>query len=247
MKLISFIPLNRFTNARPNPKTIQHRLITSLVGNSIAALKTDGPFHNLCRPLNEITRIIQRVHQHVCGHASYGDMKTLLQRNQMWNDDVQRYLASVIERCSSCIAAASPPSIRKISIAGINREFNDVVFIDHLWLDEICLLHVMDSYSRFSIAQPVQSTALSQAVVAFENLWISHFWPPSSVQGDLAFRFPEFIDFLNQYNISFRPVPPKKASQEFVGAKTWCHTSNIYKIASVIVYLKFSSSCCFRC
>lgn len=36
----------------------------------------------LC-PLSEVSRIVRRVHDHVCGPASFGDICTLLQRDNI--------------------------------------------------------------------------------------------------------------------------------------------------------------------
>lgn len=214
----SFIPLCPLMRSQSLSK-YHSCSVMSLVGHSVRTSVSSENSETLARPLNEITRIVQRVHDHVCEHASYGDVRTLLQRNKLWNNDVQRYVASTVEKCPNCIAAAPPATTRKVSISGINRCFNDVVFVDHFWLDDICLFHAMDSFSRFSIAQPVTSTAISEVIVAFENLWISHFWPPSQVQGDLAFRFPKFTDFLAKCNISFRPVPPRRHHKNLLEPK----------------------------
>lgn len=74
-------------------------------------------------------------------------MKTLLQRNNRWDDYVQRLLSSIVEKGSHFIASSPHPANRKVSIAGINPEFNDLVFIEHFWLDNICLIHFMDAHS----------------------------------------------------------------------------------------------------
>lgn len=62
----------------------------------------------------------------------------------------------------------------------------------------------MDSYLKFSGVQPVRSTSLSEAFIAFEKVWIFSFWPPQ-----LSFpQFEEFLTYLEQCNISYLPFPP---------------------------------------
>lgn len=51
----------------------------------------------------------------------------------------------------------------------INRQFNDVVCIDHIWLICQFLFHIMASYSRFSVAQPKESTALSTVITIYNS------------------------------------------------------------------------------
>lgn len=82
---------------------------------------------SLSRPIDEVSKIVKRVHDHVCGHASFGDMRTLLQRDRLRIADVERILFTAVEKCPHCIAAAPPASKRTVSIAGINRQFNDTV------------------------------------------------------------------------------------------------------------------------
>lgn len=41
--------------------------------------------------------IVEKVHQHVCGHSNYTDMRVLLERNNFWNDQVEKYLSQVLE------------------------------------------------------------------------------------------------------------------------------------------------------
>lgn len=158
-----FITHNCFTG-KPGTPSISNRPMVSLSGHSI-----NGPTNfsmELSRPLSDVSRIVSMVNDHVCGHATYGDMRTLLQRNRLWNDYVQRVLATVVETCARCNADASPPLTGNVSISGSNRNFNDVVFIDPFWLDNICMFHMMDSFSRYSLAQPVNKKSLFEAIVS---------------------------------------------------------------------------------
>ena len=124
----SFLSLSSFTNSM-NKQSINSNKVAALVSHSASSNL------QLERPISELSRIVKRVHQHVCGHATYGDMKTLLIRNSIWNDEVQRLLADTVEKCENCIAASPPPTNRPVSITGINRQFNDLVCIDHFYLD----------------------------------------------------------------------------------------------------------------
>ena len=212
-----YIALDRFVQ-QDSSSTTSARSVVSLAGNSVCVSESTSK-QLKGRSLSDITRIVNRVHDHVCGHSSYGDIRTLLQRNQLWNEDVQKYLSSIVERCPNCIASSSPPSNRKVSISGINRQFNDVVCVDHFWLDGQCMFHIMDSFSRFSVAQPVESTALVDTTIIFESMWISQFWPPGSVQGDLAFQHDQFQAFLTMYGIDFRPVAPRRHHKNLLEPK----------------------------
>lgn len=73
-------------------------------------------------------------------------MRTILQRNNIWNSDVQHILSNTVEKCEHYIATAPPPSNRKVSIAGINPHFIDLICVDRFYIDELRLFHVMDTY-----------------------------------------------------------------------------------------------------
>lgn len=75
----SYIMLDRFTHVRDCSGSLSPDSI-ALIGSSASASSTPSP---IMRSLHDIKRIIDLVHNHVCGHASYGDIRTLLQRNKI--------------------------------------------------------------------------------------------------------------------------------------------------------------------
>lgn len=87
----SYVLLNRFTGSVPKYITASSYLLTltsnyaSINGNEITTPS---------RTLKEVRHIVRRIHEHVCGHAKYGDMKILLQRNKLWSNDTQKLLSS---------------------------------------------------------------------------------------------------------------------------------------------------------
>lgn len=77
--------------------------------------------------------------------------------------------------------------------------------MDHFFLDDVTLFHMMDVASRFSVAHAVITTSLDEAIYAFEALRISQFWPPNSVHADGAFHHDSFKALLNKYDINRVP------------------------------------------
>lgn len=55
------------------------------------------------------------------------------------------------EICFSCTAITPTATALETAVPGINTCFNDLVFIDLFWLKDICLLHEIDVFTRFSI------------------------------------------------------------------------------------------------
>lgn len=86
------------------------------------------------RPWRELTQIFEKEHRHVCGHASYTDIKLLLQLNNLWNESVNKYLSTTFEECASFNVTACLQPARKVSLGSMYRSFNEVVYVDHLFL-----------------------------------------------------------------------------------------------------------------
>ena len=110
--------------------------------DSLAQLPVDQ------RSWPQLKRIVDRVHSHTCGHASYSDIRSLLERNGLWTPAVSHYLNETIEKCVNCVASSSPMPSRRVAISNLNRSFKETVCIDHFYLDDIRLFHTMDTVSR---------------------------------------------------------------------------------------------------
>ncbi len=160
-----------------------------------------------------VKRIVDKVHNHVCGHSTYSDMRTLLERNGFWNNAVQHYLTNAVSNCKDCIASSTPPPSRRVSLATLSREFNQVVAVDHFYLDSIRLIHFMDTVSRFSACYICESASMKEAIFAFHACWLNQFWTPESLHGDQAFLAKEFQEYISKLGITFRPVPSRRHSK----------------------------------
>ena len=111
------------------------------------------------------------VQKHVCGLANYTDFQILLESNDLWNDAVASYISQLIESCTACRFTASPQPNRKVSITSLSTQFNEVLCIDHFYLDAIHLMYFKDLTTRYSAVFDVDTTKMEDAVIAFEALW----------------------------------------------------------------------------
>lgn len=91
----SFVPLIRSTSAS-NSSTPS---LSSLAGRPVPAtcdvaddVHPSEHVDSLSRPIAEVSKIVKRVRDHVCGRASFGDMRTLIQQNCLWDADVEKIL-----------------------------------------------------------------------------------------------------------------------------------------------------------
>lgn len=202
-EFLSYIPLVAFA-----PKAKRLSVMLCLNGN-------------ICNNYswNETKSIINKVHRHVCGHANYTDMRLLLERNNMWSDVVSDYVGNIIESCTACRSTAPPQPSRKVSISSLSRNFNDVVCLDHFFLESLCILHCMDMATRYSSASIVSSTSLENVIMGFESSWLSQFWLPDAIQADSAFAGSIFKNYLASRGIRLRLVPPRRHSRNPLESK----------------------------
>lgn len=103
--------------------------------------------------LYEAHWIVSSVHDHNCRHATYNEVKALMQGSRIWNEELQRLVTTVVRKRFLFSSAAFPSSTEKVWTSGINQTLHDVAVIDHFWLDGICWFHILEIFWRNSAAQ----------------------------------------------------------------------------------------------
>ena len=191
-------------------------------GNFISVNDTDTGalcIHSATVSNHDVGKIIKRAHEHVCRHASYDDMRILLQRNNLWADNTKNILLSIIENCPHCIITKAPTGLRPVSLSRINSRFNESVCVDHIFLDGIIIFHVMDKATRYSVAAIVESTKISEAIIVFDTTWVNQYWSLGTLFGDQAFNTEAFKSHLNFHNIKFNPIPARRHNKNAIESK----------------------------
>ena len=166
-----------------------------------------------------VKRIVDRVHRHVCGHAAYSDIRTLLERNDMWTSSVKHYLDRIIQQCANCVKSSRPQPTRKVSLSSLNSSFNDTVYIDHMYLDDMKIFHAMDMYSRFSACVVTKSTSMTESIIAFQACWLNLHWNPRTVQADPAFKNTEFQQFADDNGFELSIIAPRRHNKNTLEPK----------------------------
>lgn len=167
----------------------------------------------------ELKSVADKVHKHICAHADISDVKLLLQRNNLLSPDVEKYLTFVMSRCSGCRSTAKPQGSRKVSLSSLNRDFNEVVCVDHVFLDNIRLFDVMDAKIRYSAGTICDDLSVQSSILSFVSCWLNPFWSPITVRGDTAFNNEQFISFIHEIGSSFGPVPPRRHQKNVIESK----------------------------
>jgi len=209
--LHSFIPYNTFCGKR--------RVLCESDKSTIFCATAIVSCSEESRPWIETKKIVDKVHTHVCGHSNFSDIKILLERNSIWDESVEKYLVQIMESCISCRTTALPKPSRKVSLSSMSRQFNDVVCVDHFFLDNLCIFHAMDAITRYSAGSCVPDTSMVHSILSFETLWISQFWIPSAILFDRAFKNTQFDDWMKNYGIDSNPIPPRRHNKNVLESK----------------------------
>ena len=170
-------------------------------------------------PWPKLKHLLDRIHQHVCGHGSLSDIKTLLQRNNLWTNETHQYIAKLMQDCAHCVHSSEPKPPRKVSLHMMNKQFNHTVFIDHFYLDETRLFHIMDGSTRYSSVSITPSTSMSESIIAFQSAWLNCHWIPEVVQADNAFDNAEFRAFIKTIGAKLQIVPPRRHQKNILEPK----------------------------
>lgn len=179
-EFLSYIPLSVFAAEKNNESTL-----TYLKESTVKSC-----------PWNETKVNIDNIYYHVCSYAIFNDMKFLLQRNDLWSDEVKHYASHVFNGFTKCHVSSPSYPTRTFSISTLSKGLNEIVFDDLFYLNNIRIFHSMDMVTRFSSGHILKPAALDDFVFVLKTIWLSQFWILESGHGGEAFRIRKFKTYL---------------------------------------------------
>lgn len=99
--------------------------------------------------------LLIKTHKYVFGYAAFTGILLLLERNNLWNDAVQKYISQFMSSCRPCRSTATTDPVCKVSIYFLSKEFSNTVFVDMFYLDIVRLMKCMDLVTRYSAVYKV--------------------------------------------------------------------------------------------
>lgn len=129
------------------------------------------------KPWSSVKNVVDKVHKHVFGHENT-DLKLLLKRKNLCNYSVAKYVGDPISGCTAFWSTAPAQPNRKVSIFSLSKQLNDIVCVDHFYLDSVRLMNCMYLATRYSSVFLVPSATRDYALFGCENCCISHYWMP---------------------------------------------------------------------
>lgn len=79
----------------------------------------------------QLKRLVDLVHDHTCGHATFSDVRFFLTRTQFRTPAVSQYFTSVVNKCAICLVCSATMPSTRVSISNLNRSFNENICIYH--------------------------------------------------------------------------------------------------------------------
>ena len=123
----------------------------------------------IVQPWSNIKKIIEKFHKHVYGHANLSDMETLLKRNNLWSNEIEKYLSRITREFFLCTRTCEEKQPRKVSISSLNKYLNELSCVDHFHLGDLRQCHIMDATTRYSILSIVPDTEMVEAITILDS------------------------------------------------------------------------------
>lgn len=79
----------------------------------------------------------------------------MLMQNNLCSAEVKKHPSQVLEECPNFHVTALPNPARKVSLSSLSRDFNMDVCVGHMFVDEICVFHITETKSRYSVGSVV--------------------------------------------------------------------------------------------
>ena len=149
-------------------------------------------------------KIAWKLHKQFC-HCSADKLKRLIKASEIWKEDVELLNAvdKVTENCQICkIYKRAPP--RPVVGLPLASDFNHTVAMDLITYKQgTWILHLIDVFSRFSVACVRHSKKQDAIVDAVLKTWISYFGQPQRFLADNGGEFAneEYKSMCEMFNI----------------------------------------------
>ena len=137
---------------------------------------------------NEKEAVAIKLHKQF-GHPIDSDrLKKLLRDAQIADTELEEAVDKITETCNTC-ARYKKANLRPVVAFDLGKEFNDVLALDLKFINKYIILHMIDTFTRYSQACIVESKKKEVIVRAILQHWVSIFGAPSSIFSDNGGEF----------------------------------------------------------
>ena len=144
------------------------------------------------------------------GHCSKEKLIKLVKNSKDFND--KRFVQSIKNVCSNCKVCEKfrRPPLEPCVALPLAENFNDVVCMDLKVVDQkYLIIHLIDAFSRYSVASIIPSKHADVIVHAISEKWIAYFGSPFVFFSDNGGEFSNELlhDMGRQLNVTVKVAP----------------------------------------
>ena len=127
------------------------------------------------------------------GHPIDPDrLKKLLWDAQIADTELEEAVVRVTEKCETC-ARYKKARLRPVVSFDLGKDFNNVLALDLKFVNTHIVLHIIDTFSRYSQASVVWRKRKEDIVRAIMQHWVSIFGAPNSIFSDNGGEFNNYL------------------------------------------------------
>ena len=148
--------------------------------------------------------MVNKLHRQFC-HCSSNKLKQLIKSSQLWKDDPEVLIIvdEISSKCNVCKMYKKTP-LRPVVGLPLASEFNHTVAMDLITIQQgVWILHLVDVFSRYSVACVRRSKKPSTIIEAIFKTWISYFGRPQRFLADNGGEFAneEYREMCESFSI----------------------------------------------
>ena len=152
------------------------------------------------------TTIAKKLHRYFAHGSRKKIVEMVKDSTHPQKDDIISALNSL--SCEQCIKLSNRKPIRKVGLPRATR-FNECVAMDLKMINDKWTLHMIDSFSRFSVIVPVKNKTGKEILEKIFRFWISIFGTPVSFMTDNGGEFVNegFLELASKLEITLHSSP----------------------------------------
>ena len=178
---------------------------------AVDSMQTDEQItllNKVCKDENALDtrKAAEKLHRQF-GHCSAERLTRLIQTSKLWNAENEKLLSGEVTRvskeCNICKQYKKAPPTPIVSLP-LARQFNDVVAMDLIVMKHgVYILHIIDLFTRYSVACVRTSKRPNQIIDAIMKTWVSYFGTPRKFLADNGGEFSnaEYREMCESLNI----------------------------------------------
>lgn len=132
-------------------------------------------------------KMLEKLHKQF-GHRPKESFIKLLKDADSWSKDMTGIIDKIIDGCEGCIKRKRNPDRPAVAMP-LASEFNEKLAIDLSFYKDYTILHMIDMWSRLSVATVIKRKKPCEVIEGIMQKWIAYYGTPGSILNDNGGEF----------------------------------------------------------